>query len=201
MGSVPQKKKRRVAVFIDGSNLYFKIKTLVPTKMDLLHYRYRDLVKSMVESDEQLTYIGYYVGVVRDAGKYKGSDKLNELVKRQQQLFEELKKQRITLVRGYLLEHAGRFFEKGVDVRLALDIAGMAHAKEYDVALIISSDTDLIPAMLQAQHAKREVVHVGFEHQPSLALIRHANRSRLLTRKEVEKFSAKPITIRRFDEQ
>lgn len=33
--------------------------------------------------------------------------------------------------------------EKGVDVRMALDIVRMAHRREYDVALILSQDQDL----------------------------------------------------------
>lgn len=33
--------------------------------------------------------------------------------------------------------------EKGIDVRIAIDIIGMAHRKAYDVALIFSQDQDL----------------------------------------------------------
>jgi hypothetical protein len=41
---------------------------------------------------------------------------------------------------------------------------------------------------------------VGFEHQPSLSLIRYADRSRLISQSEAEKFQAKELTIRRFEE-
>jgi uncharacterized LabA/DUF88 family protein len=192
-------KKKRVAVFIDGSNLYFKLRTLIPNKMDFIRYRYRDLALSLINSDERLTYIGYYVGVVRDTKRTKNHEKTLELVKNQQKLFEQLRHQQIDIVKGYLLERDGRYFEKGVDVRLAVDIVSLAQAKKYDVGIVISSDTDLIPAMQQAQVHKREIMHVGFEHQPSLALIRYADRSRLLTRAEAERLSAKPIAINRYD--
>ena len=33
--------------------------------------------------------------------------------------------------------------EKGIDVRIAVDVIGMAHRREYDVALILSQDQDL----------------------------------------------------------
>jgi uncharacterized LabA/DUF88 family protein len=33
--------------------------------------------------------------------------------------------------------------EKGVDVRIALDVIRLAHQREYDVALIFSQDQDL----------------------------------------------------------
>jgi uncharacterized LabA/DUF88 family protein len=193
-------KKKRVAVFIDGSNLYFKLRTLIPHKMDFIRYRYRDLALSLLNDDERLTYVGYYVGVVRDTKRTKNHEKTLELVKNQQKLFEQLRHQRIDIVKGYLLERDGTYFEKGVDVRLAVDIVTMAQAKKYDIGIVISSDTDLIPAIQGAQNHKRQIVHIGFEHQPSLALIRYADRSRLITRLEAEKLTAPPITIKRFDE-
>jgi uncharacterized LabA/DUF88 family protein len=193
-------KKKKVAVFIDGSNFYFKLRTLIPQKMDMIHYRIRSLVQGMLDGDEQISYIGYYVGVVRNTGTGKDSPKVQDLIKSQQQLFEELRKQKIEVVRGYLLEYDGKFFEKGVDVRLATDIVTMAYEKLYDEAFIVSSDTDLIPAIVKAQsYNRRQIVHVGFEHQPSLALIRFSNRSRLITRKQAERYAAKPLQIRSFD--
>jgi uncharacterized LabA/DUF88 family protein len=36
--------------------------------------------------------------------------------------------------------------EKGIDVRLALDIIRMAHRAEYDVGLVLSQDQDLSEA-------------------------------------------------------
>lgn len=198
-GSKPIK-KRKVAVFIDGSNFYFKLKTLVPHKMDLIHYSYRDLIKSYLNPDETISYIGYYVGVVRDDGKHKNSEKAQDLRRHQQQLFAELRKQKIDIVRGYLLDYSGRFMEKGVDVRLAIDIVTMAYEKQYDIAFVVSSDTDLIPAIQKAKLRTREVVHIGFEHQPSLALIRYANRTRVITRKDAEHFKAKKLKIKRYDD-
>jgi uncharacterized LabA/DUF88 family protein len=193
-------KKKRVAVFIDGSNFYFKLKTLLQQKTDFLHYKYMHLFKDLLDKDEEIVSIGYYVGVVRDTKRTKDHKKSQELVKNQQRLFDQLNYQKIQIMRGYLLEHDGRFFEKGVDVRLAVDIVTMAYEKQYDTAFVVSSDTDLIPAIQKAKSRNREVVHIGFEHQHSLALIRYASRSRIITRKGAEKFTAKPIKIRRFDE-
>lgn len=195
-----RQKKQRVAVFIDGSNLYFKLRTLVPHKMDFIRFRYRDLVQGLLGSDEKVVYIGYYVGVVRDTKRSLNHDKTQQLVQNQQKLFEQLRHQQIQVVKGYLLERDGRYFEKGVDVRLAVDIIDMAVARKYDRALLISSDTDLIPALVSAQARKRHITYVGFEHQPSLALIRQADRSRLVSRQEIERLTEQPLAVRRFDE-
>lgn len=37
--------------------------------------------------------------------------------------------------------------EKGIDVSLALDFALMAYRGEYDVGILMSTDTDLVPAL------------------------------------------------------
>ncbi|MES2971514.1 MAG: NYN domain-containing protein [Patescibacteria group bacterium] len=194
-----RRKQKRVAVFIDGSNFYFKLKTLIPNKMDFVHYRYKDLIRSMLNTDESIVYTGYYIGVVRDTKKTKNHVKALELVKNQQRVFEQLRRQNIEIVKGYLLERDGKFFEKGVDVRLAVDIVSGAFDKKYDVAFVISSDTDLIPAIMKAKSYKRDMVHIGFEHQPSLALIRYSSRTQLIRRTEAEKYTAKLLKVRRFD--
>jgi uncharacterized LabA/DUF88 family protein len=46
--------------------------------------------------------------------------------------------------------------EKGVDVRLALDVIRLAHAKAYDVALIFSQDQDLSEVAAEVRHVSRE---------------------------------------------
>ncbi len=46
--------------------------------------------------------------------------------------------------------------EKGVDVRLALDVIRLAHAGAYDVALIFSQDQDLSEVAAEIRYIARE---------------------------------------------
>lgn len=46
--------------------------------------------------------------------------------------------------------------EKGVDVRIALDIVRMAHRREYDVALVFSQDQDLSEVAEEVRTIARE---------------------------------------------
>ena len=46
--------------------------------------------------------------------------------------------------------------EKGIDVRIALDVVALAHRREYDVALIFSQDQDLSEASDEVRHIGRE---------------------------------------------
>lgn len=46
--------------------------------------------------------------------------------------------------------------EKGIDVRIAIDVIRMAHRQEYDVALIFSQDQDLSEAATEIRAISRE---------------------------------------------
>jgi hypothetical protein len=52
------------------------------------------------------------------------------------------------------------FEQKGVDMRIGLDIASYANAKAADRIVMVSGDTDMIPAMKHARKAGLEVVIV-----------------------------------------
>lgn len=41
----------------------------------------------------------------------------------------------------------GNVRQKGVDVELAVDVASLAHERRYEIAVIASTDTDLVPAI------------------------------------------------------
>ena len=84
----------------------------------------------------------------------------------------------------------GVYHEKGVDVKLAVDLLVGAYDNLYDTAIVVSSDTDLIPAMLKVKHLGKSVEYIGFAHQPSLAMTRHATLSRFMIRDELIPFVA-----------
>ncbi len=46
--------------------------------------------------------------------------------------------------------------EKGIDIRLALDLVRLARRKEYDVAIIFSVDTDLLEAVHEVYEIRQE---------------------------------------------
>jgi len=89
------------------------------------------------------------------------------------------------------MENGGIFHEKGVDVKIAVDLLVGAYDNLYDVAVLISSDTDLIPAIKKVRHLGKELEYVGFSHLPSFALQKNATLSRLLLRDDLESFIKK----------
>jgi uncharacterized LabA/DUF88 family protein len=158
--------KERILIQFDGSNFYNKVKRL-DHDIHLSNFNYKKLCKSITKqtSFEAI----YYVGEI----KYSpNSQQALKLYKGQQSLLYTLQTQNIQIKLGYLLYNNGRFQEKGVDVQIAVDLVDKAANDEYDICYLISSDTDLIPAIKAAQKRGKKVVYVAFEKQISFALER-----------------------------
>lgn len=51
----------------------------------------------------------------------------------------------------------GRWYEKGVDVKIATDMVAMAYSGEYDVAILANGDSDLAPAVREVRRIGRSV--------------------------------------------
>lgn len=76
------------------------------------------------------------------------------------------------------------FEQKGVDMRIGLDIANFSHTKAVDRIVLVSGDQDMIPAMKQARKAGLEVTLIQLA-APSKTLhdelITHADVVRTIT--------------------
>jgi uncharacterized LabA/DUF88 family protein len=83
----------------------------------------------------------------------------------------------------------GAIREKGVDVKLAVDLVIGAADDIYDTAIVMSSDTDLIPAIKYVRKAKDKAIeYVGFGTTPSLGMIKEALVSRIFSRTDLVQF-------------
>lgn len=178
----------RVAVFIDGSNFYHRLKDPEIGFEEVTYFHYRAFAEWLARGRD-LVYCGYYVGTVREE---VGNPKSIELRRRQQRLFAHLQSpsQRVEIQRGYILKGHDGYHEKGVNVKLAVDLIIGAYENLYDAAIVVSSDTDLLPAMQKAKQLGKAVEYIGFSHRPSFAMQRYANLSRLLIRDELMQFAA-----------
>jgi len=167
---------------IDGSNFYFKLKDL--DFHNLLSFDFSSFAKDLADRNNRVVQANYYIGKVRtDGGK-----RTREMQANQQKLFALLKKHKFKYTLGFLLKSDGKFREKGVDVNIAVDILVAAYENLCDKIILVSSDTDLVPAIKKARQKGKEVEYVGFSHQPSLALIANCTSSRLLTKGDLSKY-------------
>lgn len=177
-------RKARSAVLIDGSNFYFKLKDL--ELQNLSNFDFSAFVKLLLGGKE-LVSATYYVGAVRtDGTKYT-----QKLFNAQRKLLAHLRKHKFQYSLGYLLKSKGKFHEKGVDVNMAVDMVKGALRGEYDHLILVSSDTDLLPAILVAKEVGKKVEYVGFSHQASLAMVATCSESRLLRKEDLLPFIGK----------
>lgn len=178
-------KKEKVLVIFDGSNFYHILKNEKVGIQNTLQYKYRILAEWLANGRE-ITVIKYYVGIARFSKN--NPDKSQRIVSNQQKLFAELQKQNIEIARGYMMENAGIFHEKGVDVKIAVDIIIGAYENLFDTVILISSDTDLIPAIEKAVRLGKKIEYIGLSYRPSFGLMKKVSETKLLTQKDLEKF-------------
>jgi uncharacterized LabA/DUF88 family protein len=180
----------RVLVMIDGSNLYNKLSDPEIGATNLLRFDYTGFVDRLVGVEGTIIGRKYYCGVVRSqVGNLKGE----EMRRSQQKLFSHLQNTGWDIERGFLMENNGRYHEKGVDVKIATDIVAGAYKNEFDTILLLSSDSDLIPAIKEAMIKGKRIGYVGFAHKPSIALVKNASTSRLLSKADVAPFVAQVL--------
>ncbi len=181
------KKIDRIAVYVDGSNLYHKLKSL--DIKNITYFQYGNFAKWLAGENRIITAKRYYIGVVRAKENDK---KAVEMQKNQVRLFNHLQsaQEKYSLQRGYLMKNDGTFHEKGVDVKIAVDMLVGAYEDLYDTAILVSSDTDLIPVIKKIRQLNKKVEYIGFSHQPSYGLIKNANETRLITKEDARKFES-----------
>lgn len=177
------KKVKRVVILVDGSNFYHKLKEL--KIKDKLSFDYGKFGKWLAGGRKVVSF-QYYIGAVREK---EGDEKSRQLLKDQHRLFSALKKSGWKIYLGYLLKTDG-YHEKGVDVRIAVDLLVGAYEDLYDTAILVSSDTDLLPAMDKVRKLKKQIEYVGFGHRPSFAMQAHASISRLIVKSDLKAFLA-----------
>src|SRR5438445_5738668 len=170
--------QERAIVLIDGSNFYFKLRDLQLSK--LITFDFSRFAQFLI-GDRTLVQATYYVGRLET----DGTEKAARMHANQQRLFAHLKKHKVTYSLGYLLKSDGVFHEKGVDVNIAVDMLVAAYENRADTIYLVSSDTDLLPAVKKAQEKGKTVVYVGFSHKLSTAMVASCRETRTLTRDDL----------------
>jgi len=177
--------KLKSIVIIDGSNFYHKLKELkIPNKS---LFNYSKFIDSIVENTKIVSKY-YCIGKIRAKQQNK---KARKMMAKQQSLVTKLQKQGLTIQFGYLLKSNKQYHEKGVDIQMAVNLLKGAFKNQYDYAYLVSSDSDLIPAIKEVKLTGKKVIYIGFEHQPSFALLKICSKSQLLSKKDLLPFIKK----------
>ncbi len=181
--------KNRVAVFIDGSNLYHKLKDLQVS--NTINFDYIGLCNKLAR-DRKIISCRYYVGAIRAK---EGDDKGQNLRANQLRLFNKLITQGFVIKKGNFLFNGGGFHEKGVDVKLAVDLLVGAYDNIWDTAIVISSDSDLNPAIKKVKHLGKNVEYIGFSRNPCYSLQKVSSLSILLIKEDLDEFTIPKLPL------
>jgi len=129
-------KEERVVIFIDGSNLYHCFGEEFGTaNIDWCEFG------NVLCKGRKLIRIYYYNATVRrEDGEKRYRD--------QQRFFDRLQMiDYLTIRLGRLVKRGHTVTEKGVDVKLAVDMLRLAHNDAYDTAILVSGDGDFADAL------------------------------------------------------
>lgn len=173
----------RVYIYIDGGNFYQKIVHLYG--FHYLSFRLDDFSDYLVGTIREKKGTRYYVGQIK---QYADNPKSVQLYNSQQKLLHKLHQENIYTVLGSIQKIGDIYREKGVDVRLGLDLLEGAYEDRYDTALVISSDGDLAPAFELVRRKGKKVESVMFDKNYSLALQKQASTFRILNQSDLLPF-------------
>lgn len=177
-------KIEKVALYIDGSNFYHYLKNKEVGYPKGSRFDYKKFVEFLV-GDRKCVSRRYYTGIFRNKDR---SPRSEALVRGQQKFLAQLQNDGFVIKRGRIMYDSGDTREKGTDVKIAVDLIVGAIDGLYDTAIIVSSDTDLIPALQHVKYRKKKIEYVGFSHAPSFGMQKYADFSRLLLPQDAKKF-------------
>ena len=159
----------RVAIFIDGSNLYHALRSNLG-RYDL---NFAEFTKKLCGL-RRLFRI-YYYNVLQDASQR------GEGYREQQDFLNALRETPYLEVRlGGTKLAQGIPVEKGIDVMLATDLLQFAWNNLYDVALLVSGDSDFAYALQAVKNMGKHVEVAYFENSVSRDLLDVADNRHLL---------------------
>lgn len=171
----------KVYVYIDGGNLYWNLKEMGAAGMN---FDFKSFIDSFVR-ERELAGVRYYVGQIHPEDGNEQSQKLHRL---QQVLFSKLKKLGFYIVRGKLKKSGNNYVEKGVDVRIGIDLVEGSYENRYDTAILITSDADLSPAIQMVVRKNKKIEVIGFHHKKVYSLMQNASVYYSVKKEELNKF-------------
>lgn len=175
-------------IYIDGQNFIYKAAEIlinngkIGDKNELTKIDISGLFKNIFDEDLEILFFGAKVKIVKDYGQ--------DILNKSQKFSDTSRKLRTYLAKnGVIFVESGklkvrdsddckacgnkdyRFQEKGVDVGLAVSMVYDRLVLKADKQVLVSSDTDLIPAVKIIRQEGGNVCYVGFANRTTKALM------------------------------
>lgn len=194
-------------VLIDGENLVYGLRHLLgdgETKASrhvVNDFNFRGLIEEILQDNlpTQILWFGARLRAYTQSEEIKV--KSEAAIRQQAKFVNVIQKQQIQFIKvGYLRAREvelsssrgkteWKLVEKGVDVGLAVRI--LTEANSETEVVVISADTDLLPAFKAASKLGAKMLHIGYEYRPIAALSQAANATRTITIPLARKYQLK----------
>lgn len=200
-----------IILFIDGENFKKKIEEVLfiekvikeKDDLDWINFDFNGLLNQVLQGTEVNKKI-FYCAKIRK--HFATSEKSKILIQRNRSLKSHLESEtqgfEVVMsgsVRGHSKEEMMQckkcgfaenkkvmiFKEKGVDVRVAVDMVSMVCDNLLETAILASSDSDLQPAIKELVKRGKKIIYVGFENGPNKGISFVSNRTILIRNSEV----------------
>jgi uncharacterized LabA/DUF88 family protein len=193
----------KTILFIDGENFRHKVEEVLKSvhkeksSIDFASIELKQLIDKILKNYKISTRL-YYGAKIRE--HVQTQQKSKELIILQRRLKTNLEQQGFDFViagnvRAQSLKIDGStkliFREKGVDVKIAVDLITFACDKKMKTAILCSSDSDLQPAVTELQKRKVKVIYLGFQMSPNKGLTYTTNETILFRNSEILKVCPK----------
>jgi len=194
---------KKTVLFIDGENFLFSIARFLKAdkkiqhKSDIRNFSIGSIIKSAL-NDYSIGATKFYAAKIHVYTEHPELlDKSRLIAESQRRLKRALINQDVEfIVSGHVrLQELvrdkngkitrGIFKEKGTDVQIAIDMLSMACDGLLDTVLLLSSDSDMQPAVKELKKRGAGVVYIGFEDMVNAGLSITCDTTILLRKKEI----------------
>ncbi len=186
----------KTILLIDGENFKAKIKNIFAiyskNKPTWSQYDFKKLFETTLKDFKIDQIIFYFAKIKRHPDTLEKSDLL---IQEQRSIKLHLEKQGFLfeiggMVTGHIQEDINKkevlvFQEKGVDVKIAVDMVGMVCDNSVNQIILGSSDSDLIPAIKEIRKRGAKCIYYGFEDRINKGILYSCDRTILIRNNEV----------------
>ena len=186
---------KQTILLVDGQNFINRIRTVLARSgaknVDVTKFDYMGFFNELFK-DQQVDLASFYFAKLHE--HKDTAEKSHELMERYEVLKKHLEDQGFRYVTsGTVRSRIGpdkevTFQEKGVDVRIAVDMVTAVLDGVADTVILASSDSDLQPAIKEIRNRKATAVYLGFKYRSNRGLELTTDKSILVSNDQVKKF-------------
>ena len=191
-------------VLIDGENLVYGLRRLLGNEQSRSQrsmidgFNFKGMIDELLADNPPQSILWFGAKLKRYDHSPDLVTKSEQAIRSQASFMNHIQTQKIQFIKvGYLRaresdpcekcqNQSWKLTEKGVDVGLAVRM--LTEAGSDTELVVISADTDLLPAFKAATKAGSKIMHIGYEFRPVHALFSSSDTSRTITLPIAQKY-------------